>query len=121
MDEHHTPSESRSGLFWVISIILFCVTGALLSLGFARYIKSHSTPSRNPCIANLKQIDGAQQQWALENNKLDTDKYDPAGVATYLKGGRMLTCPDGGSYALGINVSSPPTCTLAKTLGHSLP
>jgi hypothetical protein len=72
------------------------------------------------CIANLKQIDGAIQQWALVNKKTDGDKPPPGGFAVWLKGGEIAPCPEGGKYAFTY-VSNAPVCTRAISLGHSLP
>ncbi len=112
--------KKRRTRWWVRGLILFFILALFGALGLPSYVRSR-TACLSSCIANLKQIEGAAMQWALENQKTDADKIDPAGVVTYLKSGLMPTCPDGGSYAMGINVSSPPTCTLAGTLGHSLP
>lgn len=78
-------------------------------------------PSKHACIANLKQIDGAIQQWALEHNVAETNAVVMSEAANYLKGGVLPTCPFGGSYAAGKTVGDPPTCTKAAELGHSLP
>lgn len=71
----------------------------------------------NSCIANLKQMDGAAQQWALENKKKDSDEVDVLAAAQYLKGGAIPSCPSGGKYWF-TTVSNPPYCTI---IGHSLP
>jgi hypothetical protein len=78
-------------------------------------------PNKNSCIANLKQIDGAIQQWALENKLAETNAPVLAEAVKYLKGGVLPICPFGGSYAAGKTVADPPTCTTAAELGHSLP
>lgn len=74
---------------------------------------------RHQCIANLKQLDGATQQWALENRKVANDPYslrNPALLA-YLKGSVLPFCPAGGKYTESATVSGSPTCTVA---GHTL-
>lgn len=113
--------KKRHARWWVRGLILFFILALFGALALPNFIKARTTGCLNSCIVNLKQIDGAAQQWALENKKTDADKVDPAGVVTYLKGGVMPTCPAGGSYTMALNVSSPPTCKLAGTLGHSLP
>ncbi|MEQ2009374.1 MAG: hypothetical protein ABMA26_21540 [Limisphaerales bacterium] len=72
---------------------------------------------RNSCIANLKQIDGAIQQWALENRKAAKDLVDWKGIQAYLKGGVLPACAAGGIYQPGVNVTAAPTCTVP---GHKL-
>lgn len=75
---------------------------------------------KDSCIANLKQLDGAVQQWALENKKKGSDLVDAMAAAQYLKGGNLPSCSANGKYQF-TTVSNPPTCTRAITLGHSLP
>jgi hypothetical protein len=72
---------------------------------------------RNTCINNLRQIDAAKQQWALENNK--TDEAIPVAVdlLPYLKGATFPVCPGGGTYTINA-VGVPPTCSVP---GHALP
>jgi len=73
--------------------------------------------NQNACINNLRQIDAAKQQWALEKNK--TDEAVPAAqdLLPYLKGGVFPSCPDGGYYSINA-VGMLPTCSLP---GHVLP
>jgi hypothetical protein len=73
----------------------------------------------NSCVANLRQIDGAKQQWALENNKRAEDVPAASDVAPYLKGSQMPCCPSGlGKYILN-TVGGDPQCTRA-VFGHTL-
>src|SRR5579871_5747095 len=74
------------------------------------------------CIANLKQIDGAVQEWALENKKVSTDSYsltDP-NILRYLKGSVLPICHQGGVYSAGKTVADVPKCSMSDRLGHSL-
>lgn len=73
--------------------------------------------ARNVCIANLKQVDGAIQQWALENRKVANSSVDLQGFLPYLKGSMLPLCPSGGAYRPGRTVSAVPTCTIP---GHAL-
>jgi len=100
--------------------------GALLVLALAGIAIPNfvSPPSRrvspkNACIQNLKEIDGAAQQWALANSRLPADSYsltNPA-VLRYLKGSVMPKCPSGGKYSAAPNLAGSPTCTVS---GHTL-
>src|SRR5262249_11226684 len=53
----------------------------------------------NICINNLRQIDGAIQQWALENSKPPNARVTMADIEPYLKN-KPLTCPANGFYTL---------------------
>lgn len=72
---------------------------------------------RNTCINNLRQIDGAKQQWALEKNKSTDDVPSADDLLPYLKDGVFPVCPDGGAYSINA-VDAVPTCTIQ---GHALP
>jgi len=72
---------------------------------------------RNACINYLRQIDGAKQQWALENRKPAEAVPNPQDVTPYFKNGVLPACPGGGSYTLNA-VNAKPTCSIA---GHELP
>jgi hypothetical protein len=72
---------------------------------------------RNTCINNLRMIDGAKQQWALENDKSLEAVPKQKDLLPYLKDGVFPTCPDGGTYSIN-NVDSLPTCTVHD---HVLP
>jgi RNA polymerase sigma factor (sigma-70 family) len=70
------------------------------------------------CINNLRMIDGARQQWALEYKKASTDTATWADITPYLKNAEQSSnCPAGGTYSLNI-LSVEPTCSIP---GHALP
>lgn len=74
----------------------------------------------NTCINNLRLIDAAKQQWALENKKQSTDTPTMDDLRPYLGRGPnpvLPACPDGGAYTIG-TVAEKPTCTIP---GHVLP
>jgi hypothetical protein len=75
--------------------------------------------SRSACINNLRQIDGAKEQWALENKKPDgaaVVEQGRNGLLAYIKGFARPVCPSGGIYTLG-PVGTNPTCSIP---GHKL-
>jgi len=75
---------------------------------------------RNQCINNLRLIDSAKQQWALEFRKQSTDTPAKEDLQPYLgrgKNGEFPVCPDGGVYTIK-TVGELPTCSVE---GHFLP
>ncbi len=73
--------------------------------------------AKNSCINNLRQIDGAKQQWALENKQPADALVVAQQIEPYLSGTKLPVCPSGGVYTLG-TVSAAPTCSIP---GHALP
>jgi hypothetical protein len=68
------------------------------------------------CINNLRQIDGAKQQWALQNQKPPEAVPQPQDIAPYFPNRQMPQCPAGGRYTLNA-VNIAPTCSIP---GHAL-
>ena len=112
--------SNKSGFTLVEIMIVVAIIGLLAAIAIPNFVKARATAQKNTCVANLKQIDGAKQQWAIENKKNGADVPAPAdlyGTSLYIKA--EPTCPLAGSYSvLAVNVN--PTCSLAATDGHSL-
>ena len=79
--------------------------------------QSQAVIERNTCIANLKLIDAAKLQWALENNKAEDAIPTAQDLLPYLKDGGFPVCPSGGVYTINA-VGQAPTCSIP---GHALP
>jgi hypothetical protein len=79
----------------------------------AAQAEAQKVQSDNACINNLRLIDAAKQQWALENKKQSTDTPTLDDLRPYIgRGpkGELPTCPDGGTYTVG-TVGEKPTCS----------
>jgi regulatory protein YycI of two-component signal transduction system YycFG len=79
--------------------------------------QSDADAERNACINNLRQIDAAKQQWALEKNKTADAVPIEQDLLPYFKDGVFPACPSGGVYAINA-VGEVPTCSIP---GHVLP
>jgi len=90
----------------------------MLAIAIPNFVKARETAQLNACINNLRMIDAAKQEWALENNKPSTDTPTQADLtrlknSQYFKNGRFPTCPAGGTYTIG-PVGEAPTCSIPK-------
>lgn len=79
--------------------------------------KAKIQAQQNKCLNNLRQLDGATQQWALEHKKSSEAIPTKEDLLHYLKDPDVFVCPSGGSYTLRA-VSESPTCS---EKGHGLP
>jgi len=97
----------------IVAPLILVIAIALPNLRRAR---EGSPPS---CINNLRLIESAKEQWALENNKTNSENPQWEDISPYI--GRraevMLKCPQGGAYNLQ-RVGLHPTCTYPE---HVLP
>jgi len=112
----------KSGFTLVEIMIVVAIIGLLAAIAIPNFIKARTTAQMNACINNLRQIDGAIQQWALEKKQGETATVAFTDISPYLK--NAVVCPSGGtafsdSYTIS-NVSSKPTCQKV-TSSHVLP
>ena len=111
-------NTSRRTAFTLVEImIVVAIIGLLAAIAIPNFIKAREISQKGACIANLKQIDGAKNTWALENKKVSTESPntgDLYGPTLYIRD--QPSCPAAGSYTLG-TVSEKPTCSVA---GHTL-
>jgi len=81
---------------------------------------ARANSQRNACINNLRQIDAAKNEFALEKRKANGAVVTEADIKPYIKldaSGNLPKCPAGGKYTIG-KVGELPTCSVA---GHVLP
>ncbi|HSH16731.1 MAG TPA: hypothetical protein VLD18_11890 [Verrucomicrobiae bacterium] len=84
----------------------------MLAIAIPNFVKARETAQRTVCINNLRQLDGAKEQWAIENNKLETDTPTAGALALYLNH-RVLKCPAGGNHKLN-TVGEAPSCSIPE-------
>jgi prepilin-type N-terminal cleavage/methylation domain-containing protein len=104
------PSICRKGFTLLEIMIVVAIIGLLAAIAIPSYVSARLRASTTACINNLRQIDSAKSQWALETKRLATalpTDADLFGPSLYLK--KKPECPAGGLYTVDI-VSSPPSC-----------
>ena len=107
-------------------MIVVAIIGLLAAIAIPNFVKARATSQANACINNLRQIDAAANEFALETGKSTgaTISY-PGDLTPYIKlnsAGSIPPCPAGGSYSDG-TVGNTPTCSLGSTITpqHVLP
>jgi hypothetical protein len=107
-------------------LLYFSGIGILAAVGLPNFIKARSTSASNACVNNLRQIDAAAQEYALEKEKRTGDAINyPNDLTPYIKlntNGNIPPCPQGGIYSIK-KVGDTPTCSLSNsvTSPHVLP
>ena len=114
-----SKTSRQQGFTLVEIMIVVAIIGLLAAIAIPNFVKARTTAQKNACIANLKQIDGAKEQWALENKLTSGAPNVDNGINSYLKNSQGPGCPAGGSYGYNV-VGTNPTCSQGSTLGHTL-
>ncbi len=108
--------NKKKGFTLVEIMIVVLIIGILLAIAVPNFLRARESSRTRSCIANLRQIEAAKEQWAMDNKKGATDTPVQGDLApTYVKS--YPACPSGGTYTIG-NMSTNPAC---NQTGHVLP
>jgi hypothetical protein len=113
-------------LMFVIKVaVIFFVGFVLLSI-FSNYRKieySNRTRSTGTCLRNLRQIEDASYEFAVDKHLKIGDKINfPNDLLSYFKDGKVPICPLGGIYSIK-KIGDVPTCSIGTNAipAHALP
>jgi prepilin-type N-terminal cleavage/methylation domain-containing protein len=117
-------SQSRKAGFTLVEImIVVAIIGLLSAIAIPNFVRARTSSQTNACINNLRQIDGAKQEWALEFKQAGTAIPVATDIAPYMgraTGGSVPSCPldssssFNSSYQMG-NLQTAPTCKVAPS------
>ncbi|MGO8764813.1 MAG: type IV pilin protein [Limisphaerales bacterium] len=113
-----TNAARRAGFTLVEIMIVVAIIGLLAAIAIPNFMRARAKSQQNACINNLRQIDAAINEWAME-----TDQATGASIgnitilSSYIKlnsNSSIPGCPAGGSYAAGsVGVVPQVTCTFS--------
>jgi prepilin-type N-terminal cleavage/methylation domain-containing protein len=108
--------KNTAGFTLVEIMIVVGIIGLLAAIAVPSFVQARTAARKGACVNNLRLIDAAKEQCALETNLDDGAAVDAADITPYLKGGAMPNCPADGTYDIKA-IGTPPTCTVS---GHEL-
>ena len=117
----------QAGFTLVEIMIVVAIIGLLAAIAIPNFIKARASSQANACINNLRQIDAACNQFALEKGKTTGQSVNfPTDLTPYIKlnsAGSIPPCPVGGDYYQDSIIGNTPTCSLGTTVtpAHVLP
>jgi len=115
-----------AGFTLVEIMIVVAIIGLLAAIAIPNFVSARSKAQANACINNLTKLDGAANQFAIEQGKKTGDPIQfPSDLTPYIKlnaAGSLPGCPAGGSYSDN-KVGDQPQCSLGNTVtpGHVMP
>ena len=106
-----TENKKFNGGFTLTEImVVVAIIGLLAVISVPSYGNARDRSHASSCVNNLRQIDGARTQYALEYSAAATDITDL--VPEYIK--HAPICPTGGIYGTG-GLNGDATCSIGGT------
>jgi hypothetical protein len=115
ISKRKSPMSKKSRVLIFLTICL--LGGFTVAFMIPSFVAAKYERSSNACVNNLRQIDAAKQQWALENGKTNGTVVTENDIKPYMmlnSKGEIPKCPQGGIYTIG-RVGENPTCSIGNS------
>ena len=113
--------KNTKGFTLVEIMIVVAIIGLLAAIAVPNFVQARTSAKKNACINNLRLIQAGKDQWALDQNKAETDTPASGDLDAYLKGGEAgVFCPLDSTKVFGTSydvaaVNATATCKIDAT------
>ena len=114
----NADASRKTGFTLVEIMIAIAIIGLIVAIAIPNYVRARAVAQANSCINNLRQIDAAANQFALEQHKRTGQSISyPTDLTPYIKlnaNNEIPICPAGGNYICD-TIGTAPICDLSDT------
>ena len=82
-------TKKAAGFTLVEIMIVVAIIGLLAAIAIPNFVKARESAQLNSIFNNLRIVEGAKDQWALENKKGTGDTTSLTAISDFLKGGTV--------------------------------
>ena len=93
-------SYHNRGFTLVEIMIVVAIIGLLAAIALPNFVRAREAANLNSIINNLRLIEGAKDQWALEYKKTTGASVASTSLTPYMRGGRWITKFANESYSI---------------------
>jgi prepilin-type N-terminal cleavage/methylation domain-containing protein len=104
--------NKKSGFTLVEIMIVVMIIGLLAAIAIPGFANARKTAQTNACIENLRQLNGAVQQYMMAQATTNAPTAF-TDLDVYFQNAAPTTGPAGGAYSLPATGSDVPTCPVA--------
>jgi prepilin-type N-terminal cleavage/methylation domain-containing protein len=102
--------RQQKGFTLIEIMIVVLIIANLLAIAIPNFLHAREASRAKSCQGNLRQIETAKEQWAMDTKAASDAEPTMANLTTdYIKS--EPACPSSGSYAVG-NMSTSPACSI---------
>ncbi len=111
--------------FTLVEIMIVCaILGLLAAIAIPNFVRARASSQASSCINNMRQIDSASQEFAIEKGKTVGSPINfPSDLTPYIKLNSVSSippCPAGGTYTVATVGGIPSVqCSLGNTVTPS--
>lgn len=116
--------NGKQGFTLVEIMIVVGIIGLLAALALPAFIKARTISQSKACINNLRIMDAAKEQAAMEyrwrsGKTIDSGTTDETNVLAYVKRNQIPDCPGSGTYAWN-SIGASSSCSVGAPGVHTL-
>ena len=113
--------KNSKGFTLVEIMIVMAIIGLLAAIAVPNFIQARNSARSATCINNLRLIDSAKEQYAIENNIANGSGTTSTDCTPYLKNNAFPTCPGTSTAYTTNNIGTFPACALSGSAAGMVP